>query len=499
MAQRNYTVPLNSVNFPLLSEDHSRTVIVGGGSKDSGNSDASGNPQLYYCHNVMPVLEGYRSIGYRSHVPAVSPAVTTFSDTRIIYGSDRTRIELTFNTDGTIYSAKEGEHVWRLLASTAPVPASDITTGTVNGVTYIFYKETGCYIYNETTNTLVPTALDGLTENLLIGITASSGYLIAYTQTDMAWSSVIDPTDFVPSQVTGAGGGSISGLGGAIVLATTNSLGVLFHTDANTVAATYTGNAQYPFKLREVDNSKGASALDLIAYEANSVIQFSYSKAGLQSISSKTAENILPEVTDFLGGGRIEDFDETTGIFTATDLTTTLKKKVKFVASRYLVISYGETEFTHALVYDVTLKRLGKLKVTHVDCFEHVGGQIESSKESISFMLSTGETKLVEFSPTYAASNGVAVIGKLQYARSRLFTLEEVELETIDSGATLSVSTLVSLDGKTHTKVDGSVLYSAEGVRRYGFLSTGVNHSILIAGKFKLTACIIKFILNGRR
>ena len=85
-------------------------------------------------------------------------------------------------------------------------------------------------------------------------------------------------------------------------------------------------------------------------------------------------------------------------------------KKVKLVASRYLVISYGVFEFTHAIIYDLALKRLGKVKITHADVFEYVGEQTEASKESIAFLLGTGEVKTLDFSATADAS-GVLVLG----------------------------------------------------------------------------------------
>ena len=50
----------------------------------------------------------------------------------------------------------------------------------------------------------------------VVGITQSTGYMIAWTKNTVAWSSTIDPTDFVPDSLTGAGGGGVEEVKGAI-------------------------------------------------------------------------------------------------------------------------------------------------------------------------------------------------------------------------------------------------------------------------------------------
>ena len=458
MAQRYYTLPIRDASFPMLSEKQGRTIIGGSEAAAEGDQDP---PSLSFCHNVMPTIEGLDSVGYTSAIPAALPAATNFTDARIIHSVERNLINIAWDTDGRAYVLEEGDTVWRTLPDTVPptiLPTfdiSDVTMGTVNGITYILYKGIAAFIYYESTHTLTEVVLTGIITTALTGLTASSGYLIAYTEIAIAWSSLITPVDFAPSQVTGAGGGLVSGIQGGIQFILPNSLGILIYAHANIIAGTYTGNAQYPFKLREVTSSKGGVSLDLVAYEANSAAQFTFSQVGLQTVTSKRAELFLPEITDFLGGKVFEDFDEVTKELTLTDLTATMKKKIKFVGSRYIIISYGITSFTHALIYDIGLERLGKLKVDHVDCFEYLGSQTEVSKENIAFLLNTGEIKTLDFSTTSSNSNGVVILGKLQYTRGRTITLQGVDVENIYSAASLSVTSAVSLDGKTVNKTEG--------------------------------------------
>ena len=497
MAIRHYTVPLKQPEFPMLSSQAPRTVMQNSETASSGVE----SPGLIYCHNIMPTSYGFDSIGYISQVPPYSPATTAFTDVRTVYSSDRERFYLAFTSDGSVYALDFGTTFWNKLTISAPTNSEDITVGTVNGISYIFFKNIGAYVYNSATKTLIPTTLVGLDLTKVIGVTASYGYLIAYTENSVAWSSTLDPTDFVPSLTTGAGGGDVSGIGGAIRFIVPNSLGFIIYSDTNAIAGTYTGNVKYPFKYREVDNSKGGISLDRTAYESNSAEQFAYTKAGLQALTSQKAVTLLPEVTDFLAGKEIETFNEATLSFDSIKFNTTLNKKIKFIASRYLVISYGVASFTHAIVYDIVLKRLGKLLIDHADCFEYVGtigSQVEVSKESIAFLLPTGEVKLVDFSSA-AEANGVALFGKFQYTRSRMITLHRVAAEDVEVSYNLNVHSLVSLDGKTYTPYAGIEVYNNNGIREFAFRRTGINHILVLIGRFELNSLILSYTLNGRR
>jgi len=161
----------------MLSEQQERTVIGGEDRSTSGNP---GSPGVGYCHNVMPSLEGLDSVGFQDIVPAYSPITTLFSDARVIYGSDRTRLYLAFDSAGGIYVLKSGSTFWFKLSETAPLDSEDITVGTVNGISYIYYKAVGCVKYNEATDALDSVTLTSISTASTLGVVASYGYLIAY-------------------------------------------------------------------------------------------------------------------------------------------------------------------------------------------------------------------------------------------------------------------------------------------------------------------------------
>jgi len=507
MAQQEYKIDIKNSIFPMLSEQQTRTIIGSTAGEAPGKED---KPHIAYCHNVMPSKQGMDSVGFLSVIPVLStlPVGLSFSDVRVVYGTEMSRLYIAWDTNGNAYALPKGATAWRALPATIPATSSStfsidsITVGTVNGVSYIFFSKIGCFNYNESTNTLDEVTLTGLSIPDILGVVASSGYLVAYTNLAIAWSSTILPTDFVPSQVTGSGGGNVANIAGDIIFTTDNTLGLLIYTAANTVAGTYTGNAAFPFKFREVDNSKGGINLDRVAYEANSKEQFIYSKAGLQAITSQRAENMLPEVTDFLAGRRFEDYNEITNLYEITDLTgtETMVKKIKYIASRYLVISYGlpSTGFTHAIVFDTALKKLGKIRIDHVDVFEYIGAQSEISRESISFLLPTGEVKALNFSVT-VPSAGLIILGKLQFVRNRNITLLEVEVENVPTDGTLVVSTQAALKGKAFSVVAGSLKDTDELLRRYNFRSDAKNHSLIFAGQFNLVTAQVTYKVTGKR
>ncbi len=507
MAQSVHRLNIKDALFPMLSEKQTRTTI-GSRAEPAGES----TPSIAYCHNVVPTEEGYNSVGFISSIAATAllPDGLSMSDVRVIYGDVRSRIYIAWDTDGNVYSLLPGSTAWIALPATVPATTSTVTTdfstesvtiGTVNGISHIFYSGIGSFTYNEATNALDAETLTGLNIATILGVVASSGYLVAYTDGAIAWSSTLDPTDFVPSTVTGAGGGNVAGIEGAILFITSNTLGLLVYTAANTVAGTYTGNTQFPFKFKPVKNSKGGLGLDLTAYEANSAKQYVYSKAGLQTITSQGAELILPEVTDFLAGKRFEDYNELTKLYELTDLTSTLLKKVKFIASRYVIVSYGITSFTHAIIFDIGLERVGKLKIDHTDVFDYIDSQEEIAKESVAFLLPTGEVKLLDFSIP-GASSGVLILGKVELVHTRFLTLHEVEVENVESSSILTVDSQASLTGKAFTTVNSTLETQVAGTqeRKYVFKpSSAKNHSIVFIGEFNLVTALVRYSIGARR
>ena len=264
----------------------------------------------------------------------------------------------------------------------------------------------------------------------------------------------------------------------------------------------YSGNSRFPFNFREIVGSGGLSSAAYVAQDPNTSNFFAYTSAGLQLISSSQTQTVLTELTDFISGKLFEDYDETTDTFSQTTLTAPMQKQLTVVSDRYLVISYGISSLTHAIVYDLTDKRWGKLKTPHIECFEYAmvdSDIIELPREAIAFQRANGSVDIVDFSQTLASSSGVLALGKYQFVRPRLLQLDEVAFENATPGGSLTAIALPALDGKNTAKETLNVLASSGQFRKYGSRSIGTNISLLFKGAFSVVSLVLTFNIHGKR
>jgi hypothetical protein len=521
MSQVVYRGNLSSAFFPFISEYQGRTVVVAGQDNNfnrqlqsSADLDKDiGIPQLYYCHNVLPNGNGMQSIGYEQRINGI--AVTTPMTQAFSIRNDSVGRKAYMMASADKFYFVENELMgYSVVTSTylaagvpTPFPADlstrQITVAHVGGVTYIYVSNLGCFVYNFGISALELTPLTGLTASAIVCITESNGYLIAFSTNAVAWSSTILATDFIPSLQTGAGGGNVEGIKGNITCTSPTSNGFTIFTEVNAVSVMYTGNSRYPFQFAECTGSGGVASLERVTYEADSGYNYVYTSKGFQIIQAKSAQTVFADLTDFLAGQYFEDFDEVTEQFVYNTLTSPLRKKLSLVAARYLVISYGISSLTHALVYDVVQKRFGKLKIDHTDCFEYELLSEDVSdvpKKAIALLQSNGRVVVVNFATSFTNRSGVAILGKYQYARSRHLQVQTLELENPTVGGVMNCKLWTSFDGKnTGMVTPGVLIESTRNMNKYGFDSPdGVNHSILATGCFNFTTIQLAFNITGR-
>ena len=512
MAQIKYRGNLSAKWFPFISEWFGRSVIVQANDQNFNRQVTSdqdldkdrGIPQVYYCHNVMPSAEGLQSVGYQNPVYGNMSGMNNIVTLRATNGSS-----VLFARDGAgnSYVCAYGAVVWTQITSAPGTSAVKYTVATVNGQSYIMYSGIGLYTY--TGGALVHVGFNGLTEASVLGICSAYGYMIAYSATTVAWSSTVvdpvvtDPIDFTPSQITGAGGGAVQAVKGAIALCIPHFLGFIIYTNVNAVAAVYSGNVNYPFNFREIVGSGGMSNPNFVDYDPNSGNHYAYTTSGIQIVSVSATQTVMPEATDFLAGSYFEDFNEQTLQFTRTKLTATMQKNVTVVADRYLVLSYGMTSLTHALVYDTIMKRYGKLKVPHASCFEYrvtTPETIENPRASLAFMQDSGAIVVVDFSYASSVGDGVVVLGKYQFEREHLLQLQDVNLENVRTGNNFQIYDMPTMDGKTFLPlIAGTQVINSSSYIRYNVHTTAVNHSLLMVGNFFLTSIELTFNIHGQR
>src|SRR5690606_1903945 len=233
-----------------------------------------------------------------------------------------------------------------------------------------------------------------------------------------------------------------------------------------------------------------------------------YSTAGLQSLNQVVVENVLPDVSDFLGARRFEDFDETTDTFIMQELPNDIGVAVEAVGNRYLIVSYSTgsiDHFTHAIVVDNKMQRIGKLKVDHVGVFPYrpiVGGVLSSTNTKIGFFKEDASAVIVNPDIDGSEASGVILFGKFQYVRQRWIQLQQVELENGSRIGNIVSFVYYSYRGKDPSGIDVGQQEHLDMIstsrKSWFFSAVGKNLSLLIKGGFDLISLVIHINLHGK-
>lgn len=518
MAQTQYRANLSAKDFVYISQQWGRTVIVKQFDQNFSRQIVSaadpdkdiGIPQIWYCHNVMPGAQGFCSIGSDVIVPTI---VTGFVD--ILFVRDATNQDFAYlgilpnvpTGHVTIYSYNPTVDTTWQLVTVLGYNEGKLTVATINGQSYLYNPRGGCYLYDVVARTLTSVTLTALNPFAITGICEAFGYMIAWDEVNVYWSSTIDPTDFTPSLITGSGGGGVQEARGNITFCKQQIFGFVIYTDKNAVAGVFSGNAQYPFNFRPITGCGGCFDINLVDVDSESGNQYAWTTSGFQLVSVNQASQVFPELTNFLAGSLFEDFDETVMDFVYTTIGTgTMNKRICMIASRYLVISYSDGTvpdfYTHALVYDCGMKRWGKLKFNHVAAFELF--QLPSiedhqPRKAVALLDPTGIITQINFDQQADNQHGIIILGKYQHTRNRTITLQEIAVENIVDPANFNIFIRPTYDGKTWIDAVTPTLFSAGDQHVYRSRVTGLNHSIVMQGRFSLDSIVLSYIPNGRR
>lgn len=537
---------LASANFPFVSDFQGRTIIIPQWDENydrtsqvqAAASDPNidkGIPQVFYMHNVMPTNNGYQSVGYDTMIAAMNPAVTDFDQFFILRDSSENKALFSPAAGNNyVYTVPAGG--W---ASINPLPANSfpqnglVTASYIHKRTFIYYEKVSAIEYDFITQTFSVVNLNGLVASAIRGICASTGYNIAFSDDTIFWSSTTDETDFVPSLITGAGSQIPVDLKGKIVSILPVPQGFFIYTTKNIVSAFYSGNIRFPWIFREVPNSAGIANTNNVAWQSTLALQYAWTTAGLMKIDRSGAEIVFPALADFIASRVFEDFDEATEVLSTTYAGSDFLTKLCFTGSRYLVLSYGLSQLTHAVIYDTASKRWGKAKITHVDAFEWpapnffgtrtydqllgtsydqlIGNSydqlsqqqyiVNSIKRDICFLQQDGTVKTMNFDIGNITANGVMFIGKYQFTRNTLLQVTGCDIECVrQQNANFVHKWYTSFDGKFFQKVSVPTLINYRPgslARNYQGRVIGANHTLFFGGGWNIVSFELEFIVTG--
>lgn len=542
MAKYRFQGALNAAVFPFVAAFQSRTVVQPQldnnvktnqafyGTQESADYSI---PQLLYCENVMPTAEGVMTVGFET---VVDPLAGAGDFDQVITLRDFNENNFLFAPAGGknyIYAANKGAWV-----STNPIDAPNlqVSRAYVNGRTLICYEGLGIYEYDSTAKTFLKRTITGLSDSDIRGIGASNNYLLAYTRITVYWSSLINPLDFVPSTITGAGFAIPQDVKAEINAVVGTAGGFIIYTAKNAVAAVYTQNIRAPFTFKEIANAGGVESYEQVTSDQNSGPQYAWGTGGFQRITTQNSEPLSTELNDFLAGRVYETWDaQNKRIELIRAGVNEFQVKVAYIASRYLVISYGlniDGNYQYALIYDAGLKRWGKVKIDHVDCFQYpypnLFGDLsyddlepvtyedlsdtsyaelsqgifsrQPSKRTVAFLKINGQVDILEMDYNKTDQRGVMVFGKFQLTRARVMTIQQVELEAIYGTDEVTVTAIATVDGKDEAIIkEMMLLRNGSEVKRYAKRVTGLNVMLAIEGALSATSYIMEVTNDGDR
>lgn len=534
MTSISYRANLSTKAFPFNAHNHGETILIPSvdqvysryGSPSERELDVN-TPQAYYMHNVLPTQTGYMSVGY------LDGFVSDFTDTIAapvrkavpIYVSSfsRVMIELQNLTTG-LPSLYLGNPPFYSVLTKLTLPAAftnytneSFTYATINGVTYLYDAISATFnlVGTAAVTLQATTGLSGST----IGILAANGYCIAYTATAVAWSSTTSALDFVPSLITGAGGGNIQEVEGEILFARPTSFGFILFCSGNCVSATYTGNSRYPYKFQKIRGAGRGLTSDLVVGDDTKDFLYAITSKGLQQIYNSYAESIHSELTDFIFDPYVDVFDTSTYTFTENRMLTRREPgKLTWCSNRFLIYSYnsditndtlsGKGVYDYALVYDSKLERWGKLKRTHVDCFDTnnfyslgtQGNYARFAGPDINFIEAGGNISIVL--PKIADNvDSCLILGKYQFNRNKRFTITGVRAQNQFTSNNTNLRLLSSDDGQSYTYNTLGTRTNTPGQEQslaaYNFRVDALNHSLMFTGNFDLSSIVIDGYTTG--
>jgi hypothetical protein len=253
MSYDTYTIALNVAEFPFVSEFFQRSITLPGldvpprvPKTDLGTFESK-TPELiqhFYAENVMPTAEGLMSVGFRQIIPGIVGA-TDFDEAITLRDVDE-NVFIYSPAMGKNYIYREDAGVWGSKNSFIAAPNTLVSRAFVNGRTFVGFQRQNVYEYDTAADTFLPVALTGINVLDIDGISASNNYLLAWSNIQISWSSLIDPTDFIASIFTGAGFATPQDVRGPIRNIVPISGGFIAYTTRNAVAALYTNNARAP-------------------------------------------------------------------------------------------------------------------------------------------------------------------------------------------------------------------------------------------------------------
>lgn len=567
MAIQRFKVALNNARFPLISTKAQRAAFIPGvdsaprtprqfmGEEESVDYNLA---QIIYSENVMPTPQGVNSVGYTQRI---APTINSDFDSIFALRDADENTVLYSPAAGKNYIYDDVLNQWstediptiftKTFHATSNPANSSVTYAYVDGKTFVCFSrlksnevtptDMSIMFWNSATKSLESAA--SLLASVpfpageIDGISSSNGFLLIYSELSIAWApfngTAFDYTIYANGNFTGAGNQVAEDIQGSIRATIPLSGGFLMFTDKNCVAANYHAQSLVaPWVFREVPGAGGLESYEQATVEGTLGRVFAYTTAGFQSISLNSSESVWPDVSDFVTGRQIERYRYTLQQLYRGAVNLDFYVKLSNIGNRYITVSYGTFPkvFSFTLVYDLNLKRWGKLRKVHRDCFYYAYGvqtadltyaaladipydhpelttydattqqsnAFVSAMHGLAFLLETGEVVLANWSDQLREiqDEAVVVIGRTQLSRTRNVQFNRTEVEGLVSGTTFVQP---SYNGKDlETAIPLTIIEQGENYQIAGDMIDAKNFNLIVHGTFQLSTIIVEGTPTGR-
>lgn len=550
MSKLTASATLAATQLPLLSR-HTKQPVIIGKYDINYNKQVAGNtqdedkettiPTLVYGENILPTTYGYKAVGYETVLDEISPTAEIQSIHQVSLGTGETYL-YAYVIDATTpantghwiveYDYIGKSAVWTQLANETITFAGTgtlITSAIVNGRAFIFFEGTKCK--EITTGAIADVTLTGLTASAIIGIFASSGYLLAWTLDTIHNSSLDDPADFAPSSVTGAGSKQLQEARGRLMYCKDAYSGFIVYTDLNAIYAQYSNDFREPFIYRKIDNSAGIAGPEDIFY-GDSSIHYIRTGAIFAKIVKNALSVVLTEFNSALASAVIETFNTSTKELEEAQVAS-IDTKLTYVNSGLLLASYKadtDTVYQYALYYNAELNRYGKLSYPHafaalwpfdtIWMYSTVGdygealvsdmdmdtyastavlGNLKIQNNSVLALFSATGAAVVLIDTLRHSYSGKVLLGPFQLARD--YQLQLVRLVVKNAIANqITCTILTSYSGEETEKL--TTLEAVQKGKLVVFsapeILIGYNHTICLEGAFDLSSILLEVVPRGK-
>lgn len=383
----------------------------------------------------------------------------------------------------------------------------------------------------------------------ITAICAAQGYLVVAAKNEIAYAllsgSKFNFSEFQDGAVTGSGIRIPEELLGEITALRAVPGGFVIFSEHNAVSAFYSSsNFATPWNFREISGCGGVRSVRSVSHDSTKGAVFAVTSVGMQQITLSNASEISSGFDDYLSGKVFELYDYADNEIRQLRVSSNINTRCTLIGSRYVCVSCGinfQNEFELLYVYDLQLRRWGKIRKLHADALQLSDVEtsrplrvsdlegytiaeryasvtvaslvldgnisISESRQKLGLLTLDGDIVQILIGQGEASDDvteGIVRVAGIKVSRSRNITLHTAEVDGVKDFPETQLILHPSYDGRNYAAaVDDEDLWTQveqQGDKLlYGGLLTAAAMALTVRGKYTLSTLEMEFSLEGDR